>query len=43
MNPFQMAVKPAFSSAAFGPLKYSSTTALIGFTDDNMSLVTTFS
>ena len=43
MNPFQTAVKPAFSSAAFGPLKYSSITAPMGLTDDNISLVTTFS
>ena len=43
MKPFHTAVRPAFSSAAFGPLKYSSITAPMGLTDDRISLVTTFS
>ncbi len=43
MNPFQAAVMPAFSSAALGPLKYSSTTALIGLAEERISLVTVLS
>jgi hypothetical protein len=43
INPFQMAVTPASCSAALGPLKYSSTAALTGFTEDRISRVTAFS
>lgn len=43
INPFQTAVMPALSSAAFGPLKYSSTTALMGLAEDSMSLDTILS
>ena len=34
---------PALSSAAFGPLKYSSKTALIGLAEERMSLDTILS
>ena len=34
---------PAFSSAALGPLKYSSTTALIGLAEERISLETILS
>ena len=40
MNPFHVGIMPAFSSAALGPLKYSSTTALMGLTDERISLET---
>jgi len=43
IKPFQTALTPAFCSAAVGPLKYSSTAALIGFTEDRTSRVTAFS
>ena len=43
IKPFQTAVMPAFSSAALGPLKYSSTTALMGLTDERISLATILS
>jgi hypothetical protein len=42
-NPFHTAIRPAFCSAAFGPLKYSSTTAPIGLTEDRISRVVAFS
>jgi len=34
---------PAFCSAAFGPLKYSSTTALMGLAEERISLETILS
>jgi len=40
MKPFQIAAMPVLSSAALGPLKYSSTTALIGLAEERISLVT---
>ena len=43
IKPFQTAVMPAFSSAALGPLKYSSTAAFIGLADERMSLETILS
>ncbi len=43
INPFHKTVMPAFSSAALGPLKYSSTTALIGLADERISRETILS
>ena len=43
INPFQVAVISAFCSAAFGPLKYSSTTALMGSAEERISLETILS
>ena len=43
IKPFQTATTPAFCSAAVGPLKYSSTAALMGFTEDRISRETAFS
>ena len=42
-NPLQTATRPAFCSAALGPLKYSSTTAPTGLMDERISRETTFS
>jgi hypothetical protein len=42
-KPFQYATRPAFFSAAFGPLKYSSIAAVTGSTEEGISLVATFS
>ena len=43
MNPFQVGVMPAFCSAALGPRKYSSTTALMGLAEERISLDTILS
>jgi hypothetical protein len=42
-KPFQYATRPAFFSATFGPLKYSSIAAVTGFSEEGTSLVATFS
>ena len=42
-KPFQYAASPASCSALFGPLKYSSITAVTGLIEDGISLTTTFS
>lgn len=42
-KPFQYATRPASCSSAFGPLKYSSTTAAIGLIEERISLDVTFS
>jgi hypothetical protein len=43
IKPFQTAVTSALSSAALGPLKYSSTTASMGLAEERISLVTILS
>jgi hypothetical protein len=42
-KPFQYATRPAFFSATFGPLKYSSIATVIGLSEEGTSLVATFS
>jgi hypothetical protein len=42
-NPFQIAIRPPFCSAAFGPLKYSSTAAPTGLIDERISRDVAFS
>jgi hypothetical protein len=42
-KPFRYATRPAFCSTAFGPLKYSSITAVIGLIEEEIFLVAAFS
>src|SRR5689334_17555688 len=42
-NPFQIAIRPLFCSAALGPLKYSSTAAPTGLTEERISRDVAFS